>query len=158
LIKIALKAPLATVRAKAVAGITDENFLQERAINDQSWEVSSAAFEQLVNGGSMDEALLQALVSTLAGKLKGSKNVEVKRDCARYLHAIYARHPDSSVRKDIEVLEDTTIYEGSSHLDRYERIDDGYSIPIYHTDYANYPDHTDIPGEPAEYFSVKQTL
>jgi hypothetical protein len=153
----AINDPDSVVRAAAVKNITRPDFLLKRGINDPSWEVSRAAFKRLMEG-SMDEVLLQALVSTLAGELKGMFNdVTVKRDCASYLHAIYKRHPDSSTRKTICELDGTRIYEGTNHTDWGRHTDDecGYLIHIDHSDNAN---HTDYPGEPAEYFSVKQTL
>jgi hypothetical protein len=158
----AINDPNHAVRATAVKNITRPDLLLDRAINDRSWAVSRAAFWQLVNGGNMDETLLQALVSTLAGKLKGSEEVTEKRDCARYLHAIYRRHPDSSVRKDIEALDRTTIHAGSSHADTSVHSDhtDEYCHEgiCYDPEHTDNTDHTDHPAEPVEIFHVKKNL
>ncbi|MDR1920069.1 MAG: hypothetical protein LBQ65_10550 [Tannerellaceae bacterium] len=121
------------------------------------WLLYTTAIDQLLKR-RMNKTFLKMLISTLAKKLKTSKNVLQRRKCAGYLQTIYFKYPSSSLRNDIRNLNGkVVIYEGRDHTDRHNDYI-GTTTDCYGECYVetHIDEHTsNIPAAPAEYFSVE---
>ncbi|GHU82360.1 hypothetical protein FACS189415_2660 [Bacteroidia bacterium] len=141
-------------RLAAIEKIADPKKLMKIAIQASHSDVRIAAASKLFEIDH-DDTNLKTIIFELGEKLKNSQDVDGRRKVAHYLHVIYMQYKNSSIGNNIRSYNGTLIYAGSKHTDGHtdEVTCTGnydYGINFEHTNV-----HTDIPAEPAEYFSVE---
>jgi hypothetical protein len=171
--QVAMNAPYSLARGQAVKQITGQEFLKQVAMNDpESWPRMAAVekitdrewlkkvainifnnwdrvrvIEHFLEGG-MDQEVLEALVSTLAGILN-TGNTWDREKCAGYLQSIYNQHA-GSIREEILALEGTLVREGTKHSDYH---DDGTIL----WNGTRMDEHVDIPAIPPVCLHIKRS-